>query len=338
MTNTVAKIIAHSKSQFDTHELITFELEYPRFIHAELMTHRVFSRNSASSRAIPVKDMIANISNNPAVPHYWGKNQPGMQAAEEHDAEVTPISVILSIQAIHGCSEDEARQILREKFADQDPFSPVSAWKAAMAIAIAQAQEFADAGYHKQVVNRITEPYQMIKVVVSATSFDNWFWLRKHKDADPAIQLLAEKMWEAYNASEPVKLNKGEWHTPYYKDGYWTPSDDDFTLEQALKISSSCTAQVSYRKTDDSLQKAEMVYDRLVTSEPVHASPTEHQGTPFDPVEVSAKFFLHGEWTEGITSLHKELGFMSGNFAGWIQHRQLIPNNTCWSYEDAQAV
>ena len=327
MSELSAKIVAHSKSAVTGKTIVTYELEYPRFIHAEFNTHRMISKNAASSRAIPVKAMLENLRLNPAMPSHWGKNQPGMQAKEEHNSRVVFGHVEVEHHGNFG----------------SPAYSREQAWTEAMNEASLIAEAFADAGYHKQIVNRLTEPFQMIKVVATGTEWDNFFWLRKHEDAQPEIRILAEKMWEALRASEPEVLQPGEWHTPYVKhrrvDGtlvYEIDTDDDeypvewLSVENALKVSSSMCAQVSYRKSDDTLEKALMVYERLVESKPVHASPFEHQATPMstgNDITVWADL-----WENGVTSVHHRLGPMSGNLAGWIQHRQLIDGNTCWSY------
>jgi hypothetical protein len=91
--------------------------------------------------------------------------------------------------------------------------------------AIYHAEEFNAAGYHKQIVNRMLEPFSHIKVVCTATEYDNFFYLRCHPDAQPEIQKLAELMYDAREASTPVKLNPGSWHVPYFEDGFWIGSE-----------------------------------------------------------------------------------------------------------------
>lgn len=311
-----AKIIAHSKSSVNGKEIITWELEYPRFCHSELMTHRLFSRNAASSRAIPVAKMIEMVRDNPAMPIHWGKNQPGMQAKEE---------------LIGG-----------------DLVAAQCDWQAAARVAASVANRMVEVGVHKQITNRILEPFQWMKTVVTATEFDNWFWLRNHPDAQPEIKRLAEVMWEALQNSTPVTLEPGDWHMPYYNGsfgkGVWKVDCETESLEDALAISSSCCAQVSYRKLDDSLDKAKDIFAKLIESKPCHASPTEHQATPMDypnkydctddGVNV-ARF--PWSWEEGITHADRNGKFWSGNFCGWIQHRQLIPDNACWNYVPNEA-
>ncbi len=304
-----AKVIADSIAP-NGKRITTFELEYPRFIHAEFMTHRLFSRNAASSRAIPVKKAIELIKEDTAKPIHWGKNQTGMSAKEECDAYLG--------------GDSEFRGYSREDW-----------WDEARDAAIIHAREFDRQGYHKQIVNRILEPFSHIKVVCTATEYDNFFYLRCHPDAQPEIQALANLMWEARAASTPKLLKVGEWHVPYFREGYWTPNNDDDTLEDAKAVSASCCAQVSYRKLDDSIEKAHDIFNRLVESKPVHASPFEHQATPME-------YGDHDYVPEGITHFtvvngnHEMAGTItdawSGNFRGWIQHRHLIPDNTQWSF------
>lgn len=315
-----AKIIAISIAP-NGQMIVTWELEYQRFIHGEFMTHRLFSRNAASSRAIPVSTIIKQVEDNPAMPIHFGQNQSGMQAKQE-------LSPVLKIGA---------------KWA----------WKMAAKAAVKWANTMVKIGLHKQATNRILEPFQTMKTVMTATCMDNFFWLRNHEDAQPEIRELARLMWEELELMRPFaqKLSPGQWHTPYVYSGYHMDTNEfvyyiygdesngeDYqiflTEQEALQVSSSCCAQVSYRKLDDTLEKAQMVYQRLVDSEPVHASPFEHQATPMENPE----FFCgdcqqQPDWEDGVTHADRNGKFWSGNFVGWIQHRQLIPNNVCMKYE-----
>lgn len=303
MSQISAKIVADSISQGK--RITTFELEYPRFIHSELMTHRVFSRNAMSSRAVPIEKMIEQVAKEPAMPIHWGKNQAGMQAKEEVSGEDK-----------YG---NDRKELLKARWHESAKFQA------------SFAQEFSDHALHKQVVNRILEPFQTMKTVLTSTEFENFYWLRNHEDAQPEIKKLAEEMLKAQEQSVPVELEAGEWHTPYYDKGSWKEGYDyDYQgvrLEEALAISASCCAQVSYRKLDDSLEKALNVYKRLVESEPVHASPFEHQATPISELVDDECYKPWIYWPNGVTHVDKEGKLWSGNFCGWIQHRQLIPNN-----------
>lgn len=280
--------------------LTTFEFEYPRFIHAEVMTHRMLSKNAASSRAIPIKAMHETIRKDPAMPIYWGKNQAGMQAKEE-------------------LNEAELQNV--QKY-----------WKWAMVDALDWSRMMDTQGLHKQIANRVTEPFQTMKTIISGTEWTNFFWLRNHPDAQPEFQRLAESAQAAMNISKPELLQPDEWHLPYikfYRDGsgvlhYIDNEGFTLTMEDARIISASCCAQVSYRKSDDSFQKALAIFDRLVNTSPVHASPVEHQATP---MRDGTAF---GDWPDGMTHIKKNGSRWSGNFQEFVQFRQLIPNNSVW--------
>lgn len=318
-----AKIITDSISELGK-RITTYELEYPRFIHSEFMTHRLFSRNAASSRAIPVPKMIENIKANTAMPIHWGANQPGMQADNECSQEIGVKYYDDFDGPVDGMYVEEYGTLSRE-----------GAWNWARDEAIDIAKGYHESGYHKQIVNRLLEPFQFIKVVCTATEYDNFFWLRNDKDAQPEIKELAACMLEARQKSSPNILKEGEWHLPYVstvtgRSGIeyciFTGNGPEWvSLETALKVSASCCAQVSYRLTDNSVDKALKIYDMLVNSKPVHASPFEHQAQAMGGnTDIDS---------EGVTGYNKSLGLYSGNLFGWIQYRQLIPDNVCWNYE-----
>lgn len=302
------EVIADSISKHTGRRITTFELTYHRYVHAEFMTHRQFSRNAASSRAIPVEKMIKLVEDTPAIPIHWGKNQKGMQADEELSEE-------LALQA--------------EKI-----------WVETALYVAFQARRLSELGVHKQVANRILEPFQMIKVVMTTTELNNFFNLRDHKDAQPEIRELARLVREASvsaaDRSTPEVLSYGEWHTPYVRhvrdmNGvlWYTTSKDEvvkdedlFDAETAQKISSSCCAQVSYRKLNDSLDKAVDIFQKLVESRPVHASAFEHVATPMDHTYKD----MYACGATGIIFPDESTKFysISGNFLEWIQYRQLI--------------
>ena len=330
-----AKIIADSISELGQ-RITTFELEYPRFIHAELLTHRLMSKNSSSSRAVPVQKAIELIRTNTAGPSHWGKHQSGMQAKEECNSYLEREVPYVDdegnvVTRLDGSLMTYTAQISREQL-----------WNEARDAALEYAEIFMDLGYHKQVVNRITEPFSHIKVCLTATNFSNFLWLRDHSDAQPEIMLLAKEMKKELENSIPKVLTTGEWHLPYYGEGYWEPrSEDDafvvtenirngiiptdvfdengISLSDALKISSSCCAQTSYRRTDDSLEKATNIYEKLVGMEPPHFSPFEHQAMPM----CSTTSFDDC----AVTHLDRYGSYWSGNFEKWIQHRQIIMND-----------
>lgn len=321
-----AKVIARSKSSVTGKEIVTFEIIYPRFILAEFNTHRILSKNSASSRAIPVSKVLEQVRDNPAMPVHFGKNQPGMSAKEE----------------LTGYELQECRDL----------------WIEASLRAAEIAEEMTELGLHKQVANRILEPFQYMKTVVTGTEWDNFFHLRRHPDADPNINALAEAMWQALQAAPPAfVLEPGEWHLPYVHTTrqikrleeptqtgeieYWDlRAAKKLTLEEALAISSSCCAQTSFRTSDTSIEKAQMIFAKLVESKPVHASPFEHQATPmtiaygYQAEALRQPQDVTWRCDEGTTHQDVSGNFWSGNMRHFVQHRQLIPDNACWNYKE----
>jgi thymidylate synthase ThyX len=259
-----AKVIAHSANAclHNKREIVTLQLRYPRFIHSEFMTHRMFSRNASSSRAIPVAKTIEQVCKEPAMPIHWGKNQPGMQAREELDAK-------------------HVKTVRR-------------LWFNAAYSAAFYAEELMELGAHKQIVNRLLEPFQWISVVVTATEWDNFFELRDHEDAQPEIRFLAQMMHEAIIDSVPIyrglsDANASAWHLPYVSQTERT----QFPIEQLVAMSAARCARVSYlthdgNKPDPAADIA--LHDRLVGSRPIHASPTEHQARTLSRDEFSKNF------------------------------------------------
>lgn len=186
-SNIIVKVIADSISGVDV-RLTTFELTYPRMIHSELMTHRLFSRNAMSSRAVPIKTMIDLVRTAPAKPVEWGKNNAGMQSKSLLDPEM-------------------AQYVESE-------------WETAAANAARSAALMDTYGAHKQIANRLLEPFQMMRTILTATDFANFFWLRVDADADPTIKEVATLMHELYKTHEPETLENGQWHTPYVDHYY----------------------------------------------------------------------------------------------------------------------
>lgn len=248
-----ASVVADSLSIESGHRLTTLQLRYQRFIHAEFMTHRDFSRNASSSRAIPVTRLIQDVIDDTAMPIHWGKNQPGMQAHEEHDG---------LIWAGGGAS-----------------YTPEKAWRQARDNAINVARAFSDAGYHKQIVNRLLEPFSHINVVVTATDWDNFFELRLHPDAQPEIRQLAVAMRAALDGSSPVEMQPGQWHLPYVT----TEDRIGRTVMEQIQMSAARCARVSYKTHDGEPtdpDKDIALAVRLWESQ--HLSPFEHPAQLLD--------------------------------------------------------
>lgn len=251
--------------------IYTLQLRYWRAIHAEFMTHRDFSRNASSSRAIPVKKMLAQVWNDPAGPIHWGANQAGMQARAQ---------LVGWRRAVAG-----------------------GLWRLAGKVMCGFAWGMMKIGLHKQVANRLLEPWQYINVVVTSTKWKNFFDLRCHPDAQPEFQELAEAIREKISSwkGHEQPLKPGQWHLPY------ADTEQGATADR-LRLSGARCAAVSYMTVDGvpmTVAKAEEVFQKLMGGSPFHASPFEHQAQ-FNPTGSS----------------HCP---MSRNFdACWWQHRALI--------------
>lgn len=261
-TKTNAKVILDSVSPTGV-RLTTVETTYHRFIHPELMTHRVFSRNSASSRAIPVSKQIEAVLNDPAIPIQFGSAKKGMQSGPPLEGE----------ELEHA----------------------IKVWVLASESAVCQAKVLLACNVHKEVVNRLLEPFLWHTVIITATEWSNFFRLRRHPTAQPEIQAIGNVIYDAMAQSTPQRLDYDEWHTPYIQP------DEEFDVWDRRRISAGRCARVSYL-THAGIrdpQKDIDLFTRLKQDE--HASPTEHVATPL----IDDK-----EW--------------GGNFRGWLQFRQVL--------------
>ena len=264
-----AKVVAMSVHNYGP-ILTTLELRYPRFIHAEFMTHRMFSRNASSSRAIPTKKMIEQVESNPAMPISWGKNRPGMQATEELSAE----------------GADHAAHV----------------WDRAAREATARAYDLYTLGVHKQIVNRILEPFQFITVIVTATEWDNFFKLRLHPDSQPEIQELARVMREAMDKAPLDFLDLDEWHLPYIDMATW--GESPATAQMCSVARCARVSYLNHDNTEPNIDADAALHNRL--KESGHMSPFEHVARPVD-AEVSNRFYR--------------------NYRGWISYRVFVEDN-----------
>lgn len=250
-----SKVICDSISEHGK-RITTLQVKFHRFILPEFNTHRVFSRNFSSSRAIPTSKLLEQVRTDPAMPIYWGKNKPGMQASEEVSSH------------IKAGAEYQ--------------------WKLAAGAAAFYAESLAELGIHKQTVNRIIEPYLWVNGVVTSTEWDNFFELRRHEDAQPEIHRLGdamyESMYDSIRGSTPTLVKCGEWHLPYVSEeekNSYKRNDETFLLQ---KISAARCCRVSYNKhdgTSPSIEDDIALYNRLAAQVPIHASPMEHQAYPF---------------------------------------------------------
>lgn len=284
--------------------ITTWELTYPRMVHAELMTHRLFSRNSASSRAIPNEKLRARVKDDPALPVWWGKNQSGMQANEE----------------LRDIGHPKGGPLL--PFIEAFPRTAAEKeWLRARDLMLDASERLATIGLHKQLCNRLIEPWMFITVIVTATTFDNWYHQRNHKDAQPEIAWVARDMWEKIQKSTPRQLAVGSWHLPLVFDedvseasklvgnnGFATFESQKRAIVDTLKkVSTGRVARVSYLTHDGrrNIREDISLHDKLlagqITGDPLHMSPFEHVA-------------------KALANANEQ----SGNFRGWGQYRKEI--------------
>lgn len=304
------RIIADSTNWLGT-RVTSLVLVYPRYIHSEFMTHRVFSKNSASSRAIKVDRLIDEVKNNTVLPK-WTKEQKGMKG------ELIKDEILIDTLNLD--------------------------WISARDTAIGEAGAFREKGVHKQHANRILEPFQHITIICTGTDWDNFFELRDHPDAMPEIQDLAQAIKLELLGSKPVYLEPGEWHIPFgdkfndeeliersYKELYngqnWEVATKktsivEDVLKTKLKVATARCARISYLTFDGvmDIEKDLSLYDKLLSQEPKHYSPTEHICRV--PNESELKNF------KSYYSIDNKFnrGKYSNNLNGWIQLRKLIEN------------
>lgn len=305
MNNTKAIILKDSIDKYGN-RLTTFRLTYPRIILSEVNTHKILSKNTSSSRAIPVLDNIERVLIDPFIPEHWVKNSKGMYSLEHIN--------INSVETIE------------------------SIWLDASNCARKHAKKLVENELHKQYANRLLEPFMYVDTILSGTDFDNFFHLRISSDAQPEIQLLAKLMYQEYMYSKPTLLKAGQWHLPYIDIDFdangeiqYSVDNNVLDLDTAIKISVSCCGQVSYRKLNTSIEKALQIYDKFVSGKSVHASCLEHSSTPFSDVEyntrLEAKNLVKNKVND-ITDLDLEKFLYKRNYKGWTQYRTLIPNET----------
>jgi hypothetical protein len=286
------EVLGASKSSSDS--LLTLRLRYPRIVLAELNTHRWLSRNSGSSRAIPTPKLLAQIRNEPAMPYRFGANQPGMQDKGGEHSQWVRVPVVLEEVfrklkwEFEGFYMETKEQILAE---------PRTFWRFMAWVNSLGSEAYHDAGFHKQIGNRLTEPFQWMNTIVSATT-QGWIdllKLRDHEAADPTIAHLAALIREVRKTVVYKELAEGEWHLIYI-----LPEEEQLPIQKKLVLSTARAARVSYEPFDGnpSWEKELTRHNLLVESDPPHASPTEHQAMA-----------MPGRW---------------GNFVGFRQYRHFL--------------
>ena len=285
--------IAQDSTNSNGDRLLTFSLTYGRLIHSEMLRHRAASHSVKSSRAIPLKKYRKEVEENPYMPVKFGTNQKGMQAGEETDAS-----------ASHG----------------------KTVWKISAKIACLMHNMMEKANIHKEVANRILEPYVWVEetLTVEHDALVEMGKLRIHEDAQEDIRVVIEMMLEAAEQNTPLLLKNDEWHLPYVvrkrnddddKLSYFDNDGKILTLDEAIVCSAARCARSSYANHDNSMTTYEndsKLADRLIGSDPMHLSPFEHQARPFNDEKEKERF--------------------SSNFRHFFQQRKAIEFEA-WKYE-----
>lgn len=279
------KIIADSITDGGC-RVTTAEWSYWRAIHSEIMTHGALRRNAASSRAIPAAKLRQRVVDLPFIPGHWGQNQAGMQAHKEVDDQKAALDWWLRGRDLMAAHHEEGEKL----------------------------------GLHKQVINRVIEPWMMITIIVTATDWANFFHLRRHADAEPNFQRLANLMWDAYLDNTPTYVPQGGWHLPYIReddpeaclqlfkeDPKPGITEAHGTLDLLKKVSTGRCARVSYlthagiRDVREDVGLHDKLLGSFETGGPGHFSPFEH---PCEALGTRRRI---------------------GPFAGWKQYRKFFP-------------
>lgn len=267
-----ANLITYSQNEETGQRIATYILTYPRFIHSEFMTHRVFSRNAASSRAIPIQKMINDVLDNTAFPVKWGKNQKGMQSYED--------------------LPEYSQKLARAE------------WIRACIDAVKHAERLAEIGVHKQIANRVLEPFVMMRTLCTATDWDNFFALRYHHAADPNIKVLADVMLHEFVTKKPKILKLGKWHVPF---GDRMP--ESVLDHNKLKVATARAARLSYLTFDGVIdpQKDIQLHDDLLKDG--HFSPFEHCA-----IATQGRFGNFNDWRPYRKTFSSELEIRSFDY------------------------
>jgi hypothetical protein len=251
------KILADSINPMGQ-RLTTWLLTYPRIIHAEFMTHRIFSRNAASSRAIPFSKMIEAVEYFCDVIERWGSEQKGMQAGSVLDDKAT----------------------MRARLC----------WAKAAGSAMAYAKHLHELGVHKSICNRLLEPFTYITVIATATDHSNFYALRCCKPeplaqpmAQAEFQKLAFKMLHDHLQSQPIELDWGQWHIPRFNEV--EAQIEPLPIQMELQVATARCARVSYTTHGKEFALGDQIalHDRLRDSG--HWSPFEHPAQAVEPQE-----------------------------------------------------
>ena len=328
------KIVTDSVSSRG-HRLTTMTVTLPRIVLAEFNTHRVFSRNSASSRAIPVRKQLRSVVEDSFMPRQFGTAVGGMNAGPALSGKQLETAQYL-------WSKSMRKQVWAALQLTTSPDYIRREWRLfegtleGFVLEVAHRIEDPSHPIHREsllwtskgLTNRILEPFMWHTIIVTATEWENFFNLRTDKNAQEEIRTAAEMMRDAYNGSEPVEVHEGEWHLPFIQPDEleWAKANPEI----ACKAVAARCARVSYLTHDTGavdIDKDIKLADRLASAG--HMSPFEHVAQPFTSDEWYVREMMSQTakvnrdlLSEGALSLLVDSTEFSGNFRGWAQFRR----------------
>lgn len=318
---TRARIVADSVT-VEGDRIVSFEIRFHRFVLAELNTHCVFARNSASSRAIPVEHQLRRYWEDPAYPLSWPAEQRGMQGGAELEGDDRVWAEAL-FEGVHATTYTEVRRylsFLESRYGTEKDENGVPEWK--------------KHALHKSVVNRLLEPMQWHTALVTASFYKNFFDQRVAPAAQPELRAVAAMMKDLFDEHEPTGVQRGQWHLPYLHDDEYTVASRSmgprlFSKESTLRwpidgydareVSSARCARLSYL-TQNGVRDIEedlRLYRNLVGQ--WHWSPLEHVATPW-PQNSAMVPILDPDTRERIAMRRVP---RLGKFPGWQQYRHV---------------
>lgn len=315
------EIVADSKNEWGQ-RITSMVVTFPRFLLAEMNTHRALSRNSASSRAIRFEKMVQSVQDNPFIPLKWQKDHTGMQGTEYFDENFK-----YDFFSTH-----------------QGGYTQMSTlpeiWLEARDHAIQVAEQLHSAGVTKQLCNRLLEPFMYHTALITATEWENFFALRVSEHAEIHFQDIAQKMLDAMNTSEPKRLKAGEWHIPFgdnlnprelyeyfgFNIDYSKIDPIETRTVENLKVKLAAVrcARISYlnQGKETSIEDDLKLHDRLASSG--HWSAFEHCARAMSDDEYNHYYTADLDYSANQIGQGKIHYGWCGNFCGFIQYRKMF--------------
>jgi hypothetical protein len=336
--------------------VVTMVIVLYRGVLAEFNTHRMLSRNSASSRAIPVRTMLRKLAHDLFVPTTFGTAIPKMNAGpaltgDDLDKAIAVWGDSARSQMWYAlCLTTSPEYVAREweLWTSTDGHDEIIDFVLDVADRIDNKQHPIHQelllNVTKGLTNRLLEPFMYQEIIVTATEWENFFNLRTDKNAQDEIRLVAQMMKDAYDNSTPVVLEEGEWHLPFIQDDEkeWAKANPAL----AVKASTARCARVSYltHGTDRiDLNKDYTLADGLKGNG--HMSPYEHPVRRWTEEEwlyvedgiQALQASLHLPNVNPLFARHQQKSLeFAGNVHGFVQARLEIEGEDVFRPEQAE--